>query len=90
MQHLLQVICRKKSEIFPTVVDLKVQLVLGVPHMGNELLTTGQIARILGVHRTTVHHWEKAGKLTPFTVANGVRLFAAADVEAVAAERASK
>jgi DNA-binding transcriptional MerR regulator len=58
--------------------------------MSNELLTTGQVAAILGVHRTTVHHWEKAGKLTPFTVANGVRLFTSADIAALANERGAK
>jgi excisionase family DNA binding protein len=58
--------------------------------VSKQLLTTGQIAERLGVHRTTVHHWEKAGRLTAFTVANGVRLFTEADVETLAAERAAK
>jgi excisionase family DNA binding protein len=58
--------------------------------VSKQLLTTGQIAERLGVHRTTVHHWEKNGRLTAFTVANGVRLFTEAAVDALAAERGVK
>ena len=54
-----------------------------------EYLTTGQIADKLDVHRTTVHHWEKSGKLASALEVNGTRLFLAADVEALAAERAA-
>ena len=54
-----------------------------------EYLTTGQIADKLGVHRTTVHQWEKSGKLASALEVNGTRLFLAADVDALAAERAA-
>ena len=52
-----------------------------------EYLTTGQIADKLGVHRTTVHHWERNGKLASAMEVNGTRLFLASDVDALAAER---
>lgn len=55
--------------------------------MGNELLTAGQVARICGVHRTTVHYWTLTNKLTPALVANGMNLYHPADVEALHAER---
>jgi excisionase family DNA binding protein len=55
--------------------------------MSSDLLTAGQVADRLGVHRTTVHHWVHAGKLTPQAEANGIRLFARADVERFAAQR---
>lgn len=58
--------------------------------MGNELLTTGQIADLLQVHRTTVHHWEKAGKIVPVTTANGVRLFSPDVIEDLLAQRAAE
>ena len=54
--------------------------------MGNELLTAGQVAALKGVHRTTVHHWAKDGKLPVAQTVNGMRLFALADVEAFRAE----
>lgn len=54
-----------------------------------ELLTTGQIADLLQVHRTTVHHWEKAGKITPVTIANGVRLFDSSVIDQLISERTS-
>lgn len=49
--------------------------------MSNQLLTTGQIADKLGVHRSTVHLWEKSGQLKPAQVANGIRLFKSTDVD---------
>lgn len=54
----------------------------------DELLTAGQVAQRGGVHRTTVHHWEKDGKLKAETVVNGIRLFRVEDVDAFLAERA--
>lgn len=51
------------------------------------LLTTGQVAQRAGVHRTTVHHWERDGKLDATTVVNGIRLFALADVDDLIAAR---
>ena len=46
-----------------------------------ELLTAGEVAARLGVHRTTVHHWAKDGKLRVARVVNGIRLFDTADVD---------
>lgn len=56
--------------------------------MPSDLLTSGQVATLLGVHRTTVHHWERAGRLKASGEANGIRLFRRSDVERLAAERA--
>ena len=53
-----------------------------------KLLTTGQIASMFGVHRTTVHRWVEAGDLPIALEVNGVRMFNVADVERLAAERA--
>lgn len=53
-----------------------------------ELLTAGQVAERAGVHRTTVHHWEKDGKLAAAQEVNGIRLFDAAVVDAYIASRA--
>lgn len=50
--------------------------------MSNELLTAGQVAAAKGVHRTTVHHWAKDGKLPIAQTVNGIRLFDAAVVAA--------
>lgn len=55
-----------------------------------QLLTAGQVAARAGVHRTTVHHWEKDGKLAAAQVANGIRLFRADDVDALIERRAAK
>jgi excisionase family DNA binding protein len=55
-----------------------------------DLLTTGEVAAMAGVHRTTVHHWARDGKLQAAQVANGFRLFAVADVEALLAGRAAE
>ena len=49
--------------------------------MSNELLTAGQVAALKGVHRTTVHHWAKDGKLAVAQTVNGIRLFARTDVD---------
>jgi excisionase family DNA binding protein len=49
--------------------------------MSPELLTTGQVAELAGVNRTTVHHWAKDGKLPIAGHANNIRLFNRADVE---------
>jgi len=55
-----------------------------------ELLTAGQVARRAGVHRTTVHHWEKDGKLEAAEEVNGIRLFDAAVVDEYIAARAAE
>jgi excisionase family DNA binding protein len=47
----------------------------------SELLTTGQVADLVGVNRTTVHHWAKDGKLPIAGYANNIRLFNRADVD---------
>lgn len=52
-------------------------------------LTTGQIARQLGVDRSTVHHWAKDGKLPIAIEVNGTRLFDPDTVARFAAERAA-
>lgn len=54
----------------------------------NDLLTSGQVAKELGVDRTTVHHWAKDGKLLVAHVINGTRLFARSEVDRLAASRA--
>ena len=54
---------------------------------GSELLTAGQVAKRAGVHRTTVHHWEKDGKLAAAREVNGIRLF---DAKVVARYIASR
>ena len=55
--------------------------------MGTNLLTAGQVAARAGVHRTTVHHWERDGKLAAETVVNGIRLFSVETVDRFLAER---
>jgi excisionase family DNA binding protein len=57
--------------------------------MGNELLTAGQVAALKGVHRTTVHHWAKDGKLPVAQTVNGMRLFNRADVDNFRTEQVS-
>lgn len=47
-----------------------------------KLLTAGQVAERAGVHRTTVHHWEKDGKLEAADEVNGIRLFDSAVADA--------
>ena len=54
-----------------------------------DLLTTGQIANALGVHRTTVDYWANTGKLPVALIANGIRLFDREAVDALVAERAA-
>ena len=46
-----------------------------------ELLTAGEVAALKGVHRTTVHHWAKDGKLPVAQTVNGIRLFLRTDVD---------
>lgn len=56
----------------------------------DELLTAGQVAQRAGVHRTTVHHWAKDGKLPTDREVNGIRLFSVAAVDALIARRADE
>lgn len=53
----------------------------------DDLLTAGQVAKQGGVHRTTVHHWAKDGKLRTARWVNGIRLFARKDVDSFLAQR---
>ena len=55
-----------------------------------ELLTTGQVAKLAQVHRTTVHHWECDGKLDAAQVVHGMRMFRRGDVEQFLADRAEE
>jgi excisionase family DNA binding protein len=56
----------------------------------HDLLTTAQVADIAGVDRSTVTRWVGADKLTPaIRTPGGALLFARADVERLAAERAT-
>jgi len=50
-------------------------------------VTTGEIATKGGVHRTTVHHWERTGKIKPVQVVNGIRLFDADAIDKFLAAR---
>lgn len=42
------------------------------------------------MHRTTVHHWERDGKLDAAEVVNGIRLFDLDAVDALIAKRAAE
>jgi len=48
---------------------------------GDTFLTSGEVAALGGVDRTTVHHWAKDGKLPVAGFANGTRLFDKAEVD---------
>lgn len=56
----------------------------------SELLTTGQVAEMCGVHRTTVNYWIISGKLPVAHEINGIRLIEKADVDRFAAQRKTK
>jgi excisionase family DNA binding protein len=54
----------------------------------DELLTTAQVAEIVGRDRSTITRWVQAGHLTPaLTTAGGFLLFRRSDVERLAADR---
>ena len=58
-------------------------------HMTAELLTTREVARLLGIARQTVVRRVEAGRLTPAYRApneNGMFLFNRAEIEALAAK----
>lgn len=61
-----------------------------LPVPSRTLLTAGQVAERAGVHRTTVHHWEKDGKLDAAEVVNGIRLFDSIAVDALIAARVAE
>ncbi len=52
------------------------------------LLSTGQVAKRLGITVRTVYRWEKAGKLRPVRLPSGQRRFSAREVEALLRARA--
>lgn len=54
----------------------------------SERLTSGQIAQLLGVHRTTVTYWHNTGRLVPIDEINGTRIYSRAAVLRIQAERA--
>jgi excisionase family DNA binding protein len=53
-------------------------------------LLTNEAAQLLKVSPETVRVWERTGVLPAVKTAKGVRLFARADVERLAAEREAK
>jgi excisionase family DNA binding protein len=56
----------------------------------NEILTTGDVARILDVSPDFVRQLTRDGRLAAQKTRSGQRLFMAADVEQLAQERAAK
>jgi len=58
-----------------------------LPMPRSDLLTAGQVAALAGVHRSTVHHWAKDGKLPVSCAVNGIRLFELHTVERFIAQR---
>ena len=59
---------------------------------GDDLLTTSAVAKLKGVHVSTVNRWEAAGVLTAAVKLPGVRgakLYRRADVEALLTEGAA-
>ena len=56
-----------------------------VRHMTDNLLTTGEVAAMLGIARQTVWHRVQTGALVPVTKLAGNRgfLFASEDIEAL-------
>lgn len=56
------------------------------------LLTTADAARRLGIAVPTLNRWARAGRIAPAIEGPGIRgarMYAAADIEALAQERAS-
>jgi len=51
---------------------------------GDELLSPGEAARLLGVDTSTLRRWAEAGKITARVTEGGHRRFRRADVEALA------
>ena len=54
----------------------------------DDLMTTGEAGRLLGLSADMVRWLENEGRLPAQRTTNGVRLFRRADVEKLAAERA--
>ena len=60
------------------------------PNTTDELLLTGEVARLIGVTPETVRHWERVVRIHAQRTATGVRLFSAEEVARVAREREQK
>lgn len=52
------------------------------------LLTTGEVAKLLSVHRATVRRWVDDGQLAAITLPSGTLRFRREDVEALLAPSA--
>ena len=50
----------------------------------DQLLTTTDVARLIGVLSETIRLWENTGKLPAIRTSSGIRLFTRGDVERVA------
>ena len=54
---------------------------LATPNLG-EYLTVGEAAETLGVSRSTLRNWDRAGKLSAYRhPVNGYRLYSRKDIE---------
>jgi excisionase family DNA binding protein len=53
----------------------------------DDFLTTSDAARVLGVAGTTVHYYDRIGKLSSVRTAGGIRLFRREQIEQVLADR---
>lgn len=51
----------------------------------DEVLTTGEVARLFRVSAETVEHWEDAGRITGYRTPTGYRRFSGAEVNRLAA-----
>jgi excisionase family DNA binding protein len=52
--------------------------------------TVSSAARLMGVSGDSIRLWERSGRLPAIRTAGGVRLFAQADLERLARERAAR
>jgi DNA-binding transcriptional MerR regulator len=56
----------------------------------HQLILSSEAARICGVSTTSIHQWERSGRLQAQRTSQGVRLFALEDVKLLAAEREAR
>lgn len=56
---------------------------------GQDLMTPGEAAKVLRVHRSTLGRWAKAGLVSAVTLRSGHRRYERADVEAIRATGAT-
>lgn len=62
-------------------------------HTDTELIGSSEVCRILQINPSTVGRWVESGRLTPahkLPGRNGAYLFHRADIDAIAAERATE